>query len=138
MEKAIVVDTNIIFSSLLANASIFRDALLESDYIFYAPNYIVAELFKHKEKIRKFSKLTEDELLSFFNEIIERVRFVPLDFISIETRQTAYDLCKNVDLKDIPFVALAIELNIPIWTNDKKLKEGLLRKGYSDFFSLSA
>ena len=62
MEKAIVVDTNIIFSSLLANASIFRDALLESDYIFYAPNYIVAELFKHKEKIRKFSKLTEDHL----------------------------------------------------------------------------
>ena len=27
------------------------------------------------------------------------------------------------DIKDVPYVALALKLNIAIWSNDKKLKE---------------
>ena len=27
------------------------------------------------------------------------------------------------DIKDVPYLALALKLNIPIWSNDKELKE---------------
>ena len=62
----------------------------------------------------------------YFNGIIERLKFVPTDFISIDSRQKAYDLCKNIDIKDTPFIALAIDLGLQIWTGDKKLKDGLI------------
>lgn len=59
-----------------------------------------------------------------------------MDFISNESKQKAYDLCKDVDIKDTPFVALALELNSLFWTGDKKLKVGLAKLGYSNFFEM--
>jgi predicted nucleic acid-binding protein len=48
--------------------------------------------------------------------------------------EKAYDLCKDVDIKDTPFIALSIELKRPLWTGDKKLKEGLRSKGFDEFY----
>jgi len=62
----------------------------------------------------KNSKLDEPDFYVYFNEIIERIKFIPIDFISIKSRQKAYNLCKDIDIKDTPFIALAIELNIPV------------------------
>lgn len=39
-----------------------------------------------------------------------------------------------VDTKDTPFVALTIDLKIPLWTGDKKLKDSLKSKGFNDFY----
>jgi predicted nucleic acid-binding protein len=41
------------------------------------------------------------------------------------------ELCKDIDEKDAPYIALAIELDIPFITNDKKLYTGLKKKGFS-------
>ena len=71
----------------------------------------------------------------YFNAIIERIKFIPTDFISVACRQKAYDLCNDIDIKDTPFVALSIYLAIPLWTGDKKLKEGLRQKGFHDFYN---
>lgn len=133
-DKSVVVDTNLIFSALIPKASIIRDTIFESNIVFFAPNYLISEIFKHKEKLNKASKLTEDEFYIYFNGLIEHIKFVPIDLISLESRQKAYDLCKKIDLKDIPFVALSIDLNIPLWTGDKKLKNGLKSKGFNNFY----
>jgi len=45
------------------------------------------------------------------------------------------NLCHDVDIADIPFVALAIELQFPLWTGDKRLKEGLRKKGFNHFYN---
>lgn len=131
---SVVVDTNLIFSALVSKSSGIRDILFENGIAFYCPNYLITEIYTHKEKLLKVSKLSQAELYLYFNGIMERINFVPLDFISIASRQKAYDLCKNVDLKDIPFVALAIELGAPIWTGDKKLKIGLRINNFENFY----
>ena len=133
--NSVVVDTNLIFSALIPKASQIRDILLEKNMSFYAPNYLITEIYKHKTRIITFSKLTESEFYLYFNGVIERINFVPVDFIGVESRQKAYDLCKNVDLADSPFIALAIDLGIPLWTGDKKLKEGLRKQGFINFYS---
>ena len=35
-----------------------------------------------------------------------------------------------VNPKDSAFLALSIEFDVPLWTNDKKLIQGLAAKGY--------
>lgn len=132
--NSVVVDTNLIFSAIIPKASQIRELFFESKLTFYSPNFLITEIYKHKDKLLKNSKLTESEFYLYFNGIIERIKFIPIDLIGIESRQKAYDLCHDVDIKDTPFVALSIELDIPIWTGDKKLKDGLKLKGFSNFF----
>ena len=134
IQNAVVVDTNLIFSALIPKASRIRDILLESSLKFYAPNFLITEIYNHKDKLIRNSKLSESEFYLYFNGIIEHVKFVPTDFVGKESRQKAYDLCKDVDIKYTPFVALAIDLRIRLWTGDKKLKDGLRLKGYHDFY----
>jgi len=129
----IVVDSNIIFSSLLTKNSKLRDTLLKKNHHFYSPNYFFNEIFKYKEKILRFSKLDEVELYEYLSKILENIKFIRREVISKENRLMAFDLCKDIDEKDAPFIALAIEIDAYVWTGDKKLKKGLKEKGFSKF-----
>jgi predicted nucleic acid-binding protein len=135
ISNSVVVDTNLIFSALIPKASKIRDILFDSNLTFYSPNFLITEIYAHKDKLFNSSNLTESEFYLYFNGIIERIKFVPADYIGKDSRQKAYDLCKDIDIKDTPFIALAIDLGIPIWTGDKKLKDGLKLKGYQDFYN---
>ena len=135
ISKYVVVDTNLIFSALIPKASKIRELLFDSNLTFYAPNFLISEIYKHKEKLIKNSRLDDSEFYLYFNGIIENIQFVPIDFISLDSKQKAYDLCKDIDIKDTPFIALTIDLNLQIWTGDKKLKDGLKSKGFNEFFT---
>lgn len=135
ISSSVVVDTNLIFSALISKASKIREILFESNMTFFSPNFLITEIYTHKDKLLQSSNLSESEFYLYFNGIIERINFIPTDFIGIESKQKAYDLCKDVDIKDTPFIALSIELGIPLWTGDKKLKDGLRLKGYQDFYN---
>ncbi len=54
-----------------------------------------------------------------------------------ENLVTAYQLCQDIDETDTPHIALTIELDGLLWTGDKKLKQGLERKGFVQLFELS-
>jgi predicted nucleic acid-binding protein len=135
ISKSVVVDTNLIFSALIPKASKIREILFESNRTFLAPNFLITEIYKHKDKLIRNSKLNESEFYLYFNGIIERIQFVPIEFISLNSRKKAYDLCKDVDVKDTPFIAISIDLDLPIWTGDKKLKDGLRKKGFNNFYN---
>jgi len=44
---------------------------------------------------------------------------IPLE-IYYDSLQEALDIAKHFDEKDAPFIALALKLNLPIWTEDRK------------------
>jgi predicted nucleic acid-binding protein len=52
--------------------------------------------------------------------------------ITIKSKQFAYDLIKDIDIKDITYLALSIELEIPLITRDEILYLGLHKKGYKN------
>jgi len=136
MSETVVVDTNVLFSSLVADRSRLREILLaETDANFFCPRFIFVELFKHKERILSATRLTEEDLLEGLNALLSRIRFIDESTIPLGTWLEARRLCKTVDEKDTPFVALAIHLNGQLWTEDTKLKTELRRKGFSQFYS---
>ncbi len=132
----IVVDTNIIFSALVSGEeSTFAEFLLRSDNEFFACETTVVEIFKHKERILKFAKISDDDLARFYHTLLKRINLHKETLIALEHRKTAYDLCRDVDETDTPHVALTLDLKAVLWTGDKRLKEGLAKKGFNSFFT---
>ncbi|WP_373522224.1 PIN domain-containing protein [Aquiflexum sp.] len=111
-----------------------REKLFDETMNYFAPNFIIIELYKHKEKLFKYSKLDEPEFFEYFSSIVNRINFVSVGTIKDESKEKAYHLCKNIDIKDTAFVALSIQLQIPLWTGDKKLKQGLMKLGFINFW----
>jgi predicted nucleic acid-binding protein len=132
--KKVVVDTNILFSSLRAKNSKLRQVLDSEDCRFFTPNFLMVEIFKHKERILQKSKVTEDEVYEILYKTLHKINFVNEETISLGNFIEAYKLCGNIDEKDTPFVALTLELEAELWTKDDVLKRGLIKKGFSSFF----
>ena len=126
----IVVDTNIIFSGLLSPNGTISDLLLNSSdtFDFYTPTYLLDELANHKKKILKIAGISEKELDFLQRNIFKKVDLIDLETIRDLTWEKAIELTKNIDEFDAPFIALALELESPLWTGDKKLIKGLNKK----------
>ncbi len=132
--RKIIVDTNILFSSLRSNNSKLRIVLEREDLRFYTPNFLMVEIFKHKERILQNSKASEDEVYEILYKMLHKVTFINEDTITLGNFIEAYKLCSDIDEKDTPFVALTLELEGELWTKDDTLKRGLIKKGFSSFF----
>ena len=130
----VVIDTNMIFSLLLGKNARMRDTFFDPAHTFFAPNYIIGELFEKKEKIMKCSALSEAELYELLHRVLSRIAFVAEEFVALEHRLQAFKLCQGVDEDDTPFIALALQLNALVWTGDRRLKEYLQQEGFSLFF----
>ncbi|NUO82549.1 PIN domain-containing protein [candidate division KSB1 bacterium] len=131
---AVVLDTNIIFSMLLSKNSGLRRNFLEEDAEFFAPNYVLVELFEHKEEVLEHSKLSAPEIYELLYRMLARINFISEQTISQKNKLKAYKLCQDVDEDDTPIVALMLELKARLWTNDKRLKRGLIKQGFKRFF----
>jgi predicted nucleic acid-binding protein len=135
MNPPVIVDTNILFSALISRRSHIRERLLmEPGVSFCCPRFIFSELFKHKERIVAATALSEDELLDALNALLAWIRFVDESIIPLGTWLEARRLCRDIDEKDTPFIALTLHLNARLWTEDEKLKSGLRAKGFGLFF----
>ncbi|MFN8344134.1 MAG: PIN domain-containing protein [Spirosomataceae bacterium] len=132
----VVIDTNVVFKALRLKYFSVREVLNQGTYHFYAPKFLLVEIFKHKEKLLKNNSQSEDEFYEYLNLLFQRITFVNEEIISIGSYLEAYRLGKDIDEKDVPFVALAIQMNCELWTYDQPIREGLSRKGFNHFFEI--
>jgi predicted nucleic acid-binding protein len=134
MRKIIVVDTNILFAVLRAPNTKFRDFLTDKSYHFCSIKFIIVEIFKHKERILASSKSPDHTIYELLNEALNFIELFNEDSISLKNYSKAHLLCREIDEDDTPFVALALELDAELWTNDEKLKRHLKQRGFNRFF----
>jgi predicted nucleic acid-binding protein len=106
----------------------------KSDIEFYCPNYLISEIFKHKERLIKASKVGEDEVYELLEKTLQKINFVNEEFISTENMIQAHRFCNDIDEKDTLFVALSLEFDAAFWTKDDILKNGLIKKNFNNFF----
>lgn len=84
--------------------------------IFYAPVFCLKEIREHKQLIQKKSKITEDEFL-----IMRKTLEQDVLFLNTSIYKNHFVPCP--DNNDVDFLAVANFLKLPLWSNDKKLKE---------------
>ncbi len=135
MKSPVVIDTNILFAALRSVNRQMRRTLYRDDVEFFAPKFIIVEIFEHKERIVAKAKVSPSEVYEFLDDVIQRISFVSNEFISLANYAEAHRLCKDVDEDDTPFVALALELNAKLWSKDDVLKTHLTSFGFASFFN---
>jgi len=120
----IVVDVNVILSSLLTkgnSSEVFKLNFIFNKFDFIAPEFLLAELKKHKEEFFKRSKLSKEEFEESLEFVLEQITFVPKSEFENFLPKTKKLLSEH--LKDIQYLALALKLNCPIFSGDKVLKK---------------
>ena len=74
----IVVDTNIVFSALMNSNNTMGEILLnlQDELQFFAPELLRIELLRYKDKLKKVSKLSEEQLSESVMRIMERITLI--------------------------------------------------------------
>lgn len=135
----IVVDTNIIFSALLNTNGTIGDLLFNSDHLFefYSPSYMRYEIEKHWVKLKKISKLSDENLLESKYLVFYKIDFINEEIIPTKIWQNSEKIVEKIDIDDIDFVALTAFLKAYLWTGDKILYNGLKLKKFNRIYSTS-
>lgn len=123
----LVVDANILFAALIRN-NITSKLIVDNRLILYSLDYLFEEFKKYEQLIKNKTERTDKEFERFFNILQKKIKLIPSEEIN-EFRNKAKEI--SPDEKDIPYLALALRMNIPIWSNDKRLKKQEEIKIYS-------
>ena len=127
----LVVDSCILFSYFMLSRKI-RNLILNSNVTLYTPDWAINELNKYFDnKIVKGVEekgISREEIELIVLDLMQRLIVVPKT-LYIDELDGAMKIAEQFDVKDTPFIALALKLNIPIWTGDKKTIELGLKTG---------
>lgn len=133
----IIVDTNIVFSAILNSSSKIGKLLTQSktSFQFYSCQYLRVEILRHQEKLLQLTKLSIDQLIEVESIVTENITFINEKILPKELILASEKLVKDIDADDIPFVALAQNLDAKLWTGDKELIKGLRAKRFKSIIT---
>jgi predicted nucleic acid-binding protein len=114
----LVVDANILFSSLIKEGKT-QELLLDLSLNLFTPEFIFTEFEKHKQEILDKTNRSSEQFDDIFNIMKEIINTIPEEEYK-EFIKRAEEITPDPD--DVMYFALALKLNCPIWSNDKKLK----------------
>lgn len=123
----LIVDSNVLFSSLIKDGKT-AELLLDFSLNLYSPEFIFQEFEKHKNEILEKTRRTEQE----FNEILDILKTI-IKIVDKKDIEPFFKKAKELspDPDDYMYFALALKLNCPIWSNDKRLKHQNIVRIYS-------
>ena len=111
----LVLDTNKALSSLIKNG-VVRKLILHPALELYAPEHLIDEIKEHEDEILR--KVPRELFHLMMDELRRRLITVKANELAFY-REDALRIAREFDIDDWPFIALALRLRIPIWTNDK-------------------
>ena len=114
-----VIDANVLFAALITD-SITIEFLFYDFARFFAPEFVLQEFYEHKAEILEKTKRTPEDFEQILGYLEERITIVPKDEYA-DMLDRAQRISPDKD--DVPYLALALKLGIPIWSNDKNLRE---------------
>ena len=115
----LVIDANILFAAIIKD-SVTAELMLHDDIHLYAPEYLIEEFEGYREVIKKKTNRSDNEFDISVDVFQRRIKLIPHEEIKPFAEKGK---AISPDIKDVPYVALALKLHIDIWSNDKALKE---------------
>ena len=115
----LVIDANILFAALIKE-SITSNLIVDDNLHLFSPEYIFEEFEKYRKIIKHKMHRNDNDFDEALDVFQRRISLIPYEEIKplIEKAITI-----SPDIKDVQYIALALKLDIAIWSNDKALKE---------------
>jgi len=115
----LVVDANVL-SAALMRRNVTHALLFREDVRCHAPDLIFEELDRYSDEIRSKTEVEEYKFHRLVETFRRRIRMVPEEEIE-PFIEGAMEIAP--DINDMLYLAAAMSMNIPIWSNDRALKE---------------
>lgn len=115
----LVIDSNVLFTffwKFSAGGNIIALQKLK----LYSPEFALQEIRGHLSEILAKTGCSEKEFNNLLEELAKLIEFIPLEKYSSFLPDAAKSLS---DKDDVDFIALALRLNCPVWSNDPHLKQ---------------
>ncbi|MBI4214872.1 hypothetical protein HY546_02665 [archaeon] len=116
----LIVDANVLFAALIKKG-ITQELLLRNDFHLYAPEFVLEEFYKYYDLVVAKTEMTRAEFYGVIGVFLRNVALIPASELKPFLRKATL---VSPDVKDVPYVALALKLGAPIWSNDRALKQG--------------
>lgn len=120
----LVVDVNVVISSLVAKGVPFKVFLLNRllrKLEFVAPDFLLTEFEKHKQRLQRESSLSMKDFNELANFLLEEISLIPVSQFSEFLPKAKSSLSTHTE--DTPYLALALKLNCTIFSGDKKFSK---------------
>jgi len=88
---------------------------------FLFPEQGLEEIYFYKSEIIRKSKINEKEFYVLLLRLLKYVRLIPIG-IFINFKDEANKIMGKIDKDDVLFIAAALALNCPIWSDDKHFR----------------
>ena len=127
-----VIDTNILIGALVKDNSFKARLLKDRNFKFFYPDYGLLEIEKFRAYICQKRERTHtcpsyEYAIKF---LLESITIIPRQLYTDQI-PTAYAQMAEIDPKDTPFLALALHLECPLWSDDNHLKRQSLLTCYT-------
>ena len=108
----LVCNANVLFAAILKNGTT-RKLLVDPKLELLAPDFIRFELEKYHSLL--CSRGASDDPIQLL--------FSRLTCVKVESDALEQALLFSPDLDDASYLALCLQTNLPLWSNDRRLKE---------------
>ena len=123
----LVVDSNVLFTFFWKNSVLHN--ILKQPIELFSPQYALEEINKYAKELMEKTSLSKEEFKKTMQKLAHIVYFIPIEEYSSSFHKVTALRSKlsaqnyNEIIKDIDFLALAIHLQCPLWSNDLLLKK---------------
>ncbi len=123
-----VIDANVLMSILISGKAGYRPILYFNNFI--VPDFAFVEIEKYKDILKVKTKMSPNQFAEWTYFVFSELTILPQYVLEQEIVNKSEILLEKIDIKDISYVALAMQLDLPLLTRDKPLYEGLRKQGF--------
>jgi len=130
----ILVDANIVFSGILNSNGKIGDLLINSTkyFTFIAPDFLRHEIKSKYQRLQIISKMSLAQIEEAEYQVCKHITFISEEQITDKYWSEAFELVYDIDRNDIPYIAYSKQFKCKLWSGDKKLFKGLIKKGFKN------
>ena len=112
----VVIDVNALLSALIKDST-SRAIIVQSGLEFFMPEIALHKIRKYQEYVMKKSELSRLEFLTIYHSLLRFIKLIPDEELLLDWKR-AKEIMASIDPEDIPFVAAALSLDAPVWSDD--------------------
>lgn len=117
----IVIDSNVFISALIKREGLSREIIINSNNIFFFPEYEFQEIYKYKEVIQGKSRYSDREFIQAVSSLLNHMRIATYEEIR-DYYNEAFEVMNEIDPDDVIFIATALAFNAIVWSDDIHFK----------------